>query len=44
VESNDDSNWIVGVQWHPERMPADPLAQSLFRDLLTAAREARLSR
>jgi putative glutamine amidotransferase len=44
VEWNDDSNWVVGVQWHPERMPADPLAQSLFRDLLTAARQARLSR
>ena len=42
VEWSGDSNWIVGVQWHPERMPADPLAQALFRDLLTAARQARV--
>jgi len=44
VEWNGDSNWVVGVQWHPERMPADPLARSLFRGLLTAARQARVSR
>jgi putative glutamine amidotransferase len=44
VEWNGDSNWVVGVQWHPERMPADPLAQALFRDLLTAARQARVSK
>jgi putative glutamine amidotransferase len=44
VEWNGDSNWVVGVQWHPERMPDDPLAQSLFRDLLTAARQARVSK
>jgi putative glutamine amidotransferase len=41
VEWADDSNWVVGVQWHPERMPSDPLAQSLFRDLVAAARLAR---
>lgn len=40
VEWTGDSNWVVGVQWHPERMPADPLAQALFRNLLTAARQA----
>ena len=40
VEWTSDSNWVVGVQWHPERMPADALAQALFRDLLTAARQA----
>jgi putative glutamine amidotransferase len=38
VEWIGDSNWVVGVQWHPERMPADALTQALFRDLLTAAR------
>jgi len=32
------------VQWHPERLPADPLAQALFRELLTAARQARVSK
>ncbi|HEV7968971.1 MAG TPA: gamma-glutamyl-gamma-aminobutyrate hydrolase family protein [Candidatus Acidoferrales bacterium] len=41
VEWTEDSNWVVGVQWHPERMTADRLAQSLFRDLVTAARLAR---
>ena len=44
VEWEGDSNWVVGVQWHPERMPADPLAESLFRGLLAAAREARMSK
>jgi putative glutamine amidotransferase len=37
IEWGDDSNWIVGVQWHPERMPNDPLAQRLFRGLVAAA-------
>jgi putative glutamine amidotransferase len=41
VEWADNSNWVVGVQWHPERMPTDPLAQALFRDLVAAARMAR---
>jgi putative glutamine amidotransferase len=40
VEWTSDTNWIVGVQWHPERMPADALAQALFRNLVTAARRA----
>jgi putative glutamine amidotransferase len=38
VEWTGDANWIVGVQWHPERMvAADALAQSLFRELAAAA-------
>ncbi len=37
VEWGDDSNWIVGVQWHPERMPGDAMAQALFRELVAAA-------
>jgi putative glutamine amidotransferase len=41
VEWTENSNWVVGVQWHPERMPADALAQSLFRDLVQAARPER---
>jgi len=41
VEWADNSNWVVGVQWHPERMAADALAQSLFRELVAAARLAR---
>jgi putative glutamine amidotransferase len=40
VEWTGDSNWVVGVQWHPERMAAtDTLAQSLFRELVQAARK-----
>lgn len=38
VEWTGDANWIMGVQWHPERMvAADELAQSLFRELAAAA-------
>jgi putative glutamine amidotransferase len=37
VEWTGDSNWVVGVQWHPERMTDDPLAQALFRELVTMA-------
>jgi putative glutamine amidotransferase len=44
VEWTENSNWLVGVQWHPERMPADPLAQALFRDLVTSARMARAAK
>jgi putative glutamine amidotransferase len=39
VEWTGDANWVLGVQWHPERMPADTLAQSLFRELVQAARK-----
>jgi len=38
VEWTGDSNWVVGVQWHPERMPNDPLAKRLFQDFVAAAR------
>ena len=41
VEWADDSNWVVGVQWHPERMPGDALAQALFGELVVEARLAR---
>jgi putative glutamine amidotransferase len=38
VEWTGDANWIIGVQWHPERMVvADELSQSLFRELAAAA-------
>jgi len=40
VEWTGDSNWVIGVQWHPERMTEDALAQMLFRDLMAAARGA----
>jgi len=41
VEWTENSDWVVGVQWHPERMRADALAQALFREFVTAARLAR---
>lgn len=40
VEWVGDSNWVTGVQWHPERMAGDPLAERLFREFVTAARRA----
>lgn len=43
VEWTGDSNWVMGVQWHPERMvEKDALAQSLFRTLIGVARKATL--
>ena len=42
VEWTDNSNWVVGVQWHPERMPNDPLACALFSQLVTNARLVRI--
>jgi putative glutamine amidotransferase len=39
VEWTGDANWVLGVQWHPERMTADTLAQSLFRELVQAVRK-----
>ena len=40
VEWTGDSTWVTGVQWHPERMIDDALAQTLFRELIAAARGA----
>jgi putative glutamine amidotransferase len=41
VEWTGDTNWVTGVQWHPERMvDRDSLAQILFRDLVARARRA----
>jgi putative glutamine amidotransferase len=33
-----NAHWVLGVQWHPERMPQDAFAQTLFRELVAAAR------
>jgi putative glutamine amidotransferase len=44
IEWADDPNLVVGVQWHPERMPGDPLAQALFRELVAAARLAKANK
>jgi putative glutamine amidotransferase len=38
VEGMGDENWVVGVQWHPERMiESYPLAQALFGSLVKEA-------
>jgi len=38
VEWTGDANWVVGVQWHPERMAeTDALARGLFSDLVAVA-------
>jgi putative glutamine amidotransferase len=40
VEWTGDSNWVTGVQWHPERMVAtDALARALFENLLAGTRK-----
>jgi putative glutamine amidotransferase len=31
--------WVLGVQWHPERMTGDTLAQSLFHEFVAAAKK-----
>lgn len=41
IEWTGDSNWVVGVQWHPERMPGDAFSERLFRDFVEAAAKAR---
>jgi putative glutamine amidotransferase len=40
VEWTGDSNWIVGVQWHPERMFGDGFSARLFRDFIAAASQS----
>jgi putative glutamine amidotransferase len=44
VEWTGGSSWIVGVQWHPERMPGDALAERLFAEFVAAARAVRAQR
>src|SRR6266576_6749234 len=41
VEWTGDSNWVTGVQWHPERMLGDAFSERLFREFVTAAADAR---
>jgi putative glutamine amidotransferase len=33
--------WIVGVQWHPERAPGDALASGLFASLIREAKKSK---
>jgi putative glutamine amidotransferase len=44
VEWTRGPGWVVGVQWHPERMPRDPLAKKLFKRLVSEAARAAASR
>lgn len=41
VEWNGDAQWVVGVQWHPERMTTDAFAARLFKDFIAAVRISR---
>jgi putative glutamine amidotransferase len=41
LEWTGDANWVIGVQWHPERMKGDALAERLFSELMAAAKGAR---
>jgi putative glutamine amidotransferase len=40
IEHEPHKHWVVGVQWHPERMKGDALADALFRALVQATRAA----
>jgi putative glutamine amidotransferase len=44
VEWRGGPGWVVGVQWHPERMPDDALARALFTEFVAAAERARNAR
>ena len=41
VEWTGDRNWVVGVQWHPERMVGDAFSEHLFDDFIAAVSSAR---
>ena len=41
VELEGEKSWVVGVQWHPERMPDDAFAQRIFEDFVAAAERNR---
>jgi putative glutamine amidotransferase len=44
VEWTGGSQWVMGVQWHPERMAGDNLAAAIFRELVVACRPAGMRR
>lgn len=41
VELEDAGQWVVGVQWHPERMPDDAFARNIFGDFVAAVERSR---
>lgn len=41
VEWTGDNNWVVGVQWHPERMVGNAFAERLFAAFVAAVRTSR---
>lgn len=41
VELEGAGQWVVGVQWHPERMPDDAFAQEIFGDFVAAVERSR---
>ncbi len=41
VELEGAGQWVVGVQWHPERMPDDSFAQKIFGDFVAAVERNR---
>jgi len=41
VEWQGEGPWVVGVQWHPERMAGDRFSERLFQDFVAAVRTAR---
>jgi putative glutamine amidotransferase len=42
VEWTGWSDWVTGVQWHPERMTGHELSAALFRELVGVARGAQV--
>jgi putative glutamine amidotransferase len=38
IELEPHKHWVLGVQWHPERMLGDAFSESLFRALVQATR------
>ncbi len=41
VERSGDGNWILGVQWHPERMVGDAFSERLFGEFVQQVKERR---